>query len=75
MDVVACKCLSERCNCQLNKKVLEREKQFLFDQRNNRKIIIGSVEGTITKIMLKNGARVNAERMKLECATGNISVN
>ena len=53
-DVAACKYLSKKCICQLDKKILEHEKQFLFDQRNNRKMIIGSMDGTTTKQILKN---------------------
>lgn len=45
-DIATCKCqvlrLSNQCHCSRNKKIPEIEREFLFDQRHDRKMTVSS---------------------------------
>ena len=47
-DIAACKCLVD-CACPKNRKVPQLEKEFLADQRGERKMAIAGIDLTVTK--------------------------
>lgn len=55
-DISSCKCETE-CHCPYNLKVSLRERDFLFDQRNCRKMFIGSIDLNATR-----RANINSRR-------------
>jgi len=54
-DIAICKCINfPSCKCKLQHEVPPAERIFLTDQRNQRKILIGSVDvGTTKKLVLR----------------------
>ncbi|ESO04220.1 hypothetical protein HELRODRAFT_172570 [Helobdella robusta] len=64
-DVASCKCvLFEACVCLKNKKVPVNERQFLIDQRNERKMAIGGIDKQETVRLRKRQARQFERSMK-----------
>ena len=48
-DIAACQCLDlSICTCPRESKVPELEREFLLDQRNERKMVIGSLDRETT---------------------------
>ncbi|ESN99729.1 hypothetical protein HELRODRAFT_176489 [Helobdella robusta] len=63
-DVASCKCVFEACVCLKNKKVPVNERQFLIDQRNERKMAIGGIDKQETVRLRKRQARQFERSMK-----------
>ena len=54
-DIAACKCTEpNHCSCPKDMKVPNEEKGFLQDQRNNRKMMIGSIDAKCSNRRKKN---------------------
>lgn len=53
-DICSCKCKDNNCTCLKPMKVSIREKEFLEDQRGERKMFIDSVDIQTTKLMEKS---------------------
>jgi len=74
-DIAACKCLMSSdaltkeivtsCNCARELKVPREERSFLFDQRNCRSMIIGSVDTKATISMRKRVKRKCSEKRRI----------
>lgn len=53
-DVAACKCKDiVNCSCKLESKIPIAEKEFIMDQRTDRKMFIGKVDGARTGVLQK----------------------
>ena len=46
-DIAACKCSSDTCTCEYEKRVPVMEKKFLIDQRTTRLMQIGGVDAVL----------------------------
>lgn len=68
-DIAACKCTSfENCSCTKPKKVPISERDFLLDQRNDRKMAISGVDAKETARLLKKHQRQeNLKRTEQAC--------
>lgn len=72
-DIAACKCLVD-CACPKNRKVPQLEKEFLADQRGERKMAIAGIDLTVTKsnaqrIRRKQRSQVRNEAGRSESPT------
>lgn len=57
-DVASCKCVDfSSCKCIRDKKVSKAEQPFLIDQKNERKLFIGSIDKVETNIIMRREAR------------------
>lgn len=57
-DIAACKCVNlSACSCEKDKKVPINEREFLIDQRTNRRMFIGNVDISATKQLQKQMKR------------------
>lgn len=65
-DIASCKCtVIENCSCPLEKKVPTKEIPFLLDQRNARRMAIGSVDVLETQRRQNRAARKQKEMERL----------
>ena len=79
-DIASCKCTDVKsCKCLKEKKVPIEERKFLHDQRTERKMMIGNVDGPRTKALMAKAhrketeaARVVAYRDSLEASTSKL---
>lgn len=74
-DISACKCSDwMKCRCSKKKKVPIDEREFLLDQRNQRKMMIGSVDVAKTAHNMRRENRKNKEVLqKLKKSTQSTS--
>ena len=56
-DVASCKCLAAVCHYPADQKVPERERCFLHDQRNDRKMYIGREDKKVSRDLFKRFKR------------------
>ena len=64
-EISACKCTNlESCSCDKSRKVLMKERNFLKDQRKERKIFIGKLDQEETTRLTKNIKRKEIEKQK-----------
>ena len=66
-DVASCKCKPiSKCGCIKTKKVPKEEVDFLMDQRNERKMIIGSVDKELSRKKEQSDARKTLSKAYFE---------
>lgn len=71
-DISSCKCVDfSLCKCK--NKVPARERDFLVDQRNDRKMFIGSIDPVVTQSIQRTLHRKNLEKSSL-LSTSNCNV-
>lgn len=56
-DICSCKCSLQLCSCSRDKKVPNEENPFLFDQRNDRKMMITGIDRNRTIVLQKKLSR------------------
>lgn len=64
-DISACKC-KNFAKCQCTNKVPKSEREFLIDQRTNRKMFIGNLDTRATKCFQRRLERKNIETKRTE---------
>ena len=56
-DIAACKCIGHNCQCPAEKRVPQRETEFLNDQRHERNMKIGPIDVRTTQAIRKKEER------------------
>lgn len=75
-DISSCKCVDfSKCQCEKGKKVPKREQEFLTDQRSTRKMIIGTVDETVTKKITAREVRIQNEKQRLSAQASQATVD